>query len=110
MISLETLENWLKAPTENEHLEFKEAKKQFDTTKLLKYCVALANEGGGYLIFGVTDKKPRQIVGSKAFQTPEAQNKIKAHIVEKLIDEYRSRNEQLANLMRRLGICEIDLT
>lgn len=26
--------------------------------------------------------------------------------VERFIDEYRSRNEQLANLMRRFGICE----
>ena len=84
MITLETLESWLNAPTENEHLEFKEAKNQYDTIKLLKYCVALSNEGGGYLIFGITDKKPRRIVGSQAFLTPEAQNKIKAHIVEKL--------------------------
>ncbi|MDP1832006.1 MAG: hypothetical protein Q8K67_08095 [Geothrix sp.] len=37
---------------EDEHLEFKEAK---------------ANEGGGRLILGVTDKKPRIIVGSGAF-------------------------------------------
>ena len=37
------LTEWLAAPVETEHLEFKEAKQQFDTTKLLKYCVALAN-------------------------------------------------------------------
>ena len=36
MITLETLESWLNAPTENEHLEFKEAKNQYDTIKLLK--------------------------------------------------------------------------
>jgi hypothetical protein len=35
---------------ENERLEFKEAKNQFDTIKLMKYCVSLANEGGGYFI------------------------------------------------------------
>ncbi|MEO1693331.1 MAG: ATP-binding protein, partial [Cyanobacteria bacterium J06631_6] len=84
MISLKTLEKWLNAPTENEHLEFKEAKEQYDNTKLLKYCVALANEGGGNFILGVTDKKPRKIVGTQAFRTQEAQNKIKAYIVEKL--------------------------
>lgn len=28
--------------------------------------MALANEGGGHLILGVTDKKPRKVVGSKA--------------------------------------------
>ncbi|MEM1283209.1 MAG: ATP-binding protein [Chlamydiota bacterium] len=84
MITLETLTNWLNEPTENEHLEFKEAKNQYDTTKLLKYCVAITNEKGGYLVFGVTDKKPRKIVGSQAFSTPEAQNKIKKQILEKL--------------------------
>jgi ATP-dependent DNA helicase RecG len=47
MIDLATLERWLVAPAEREHLEFKEAKQQFDTTKLLRYCIALANEGGG---------------------------------------------------------------
>jgi ATP-dependent DNA helicase RecG len=26
------------AARESEHLEFKEAKKQYDTTKLMKYC------------------------------------------------------------------------
>ncbi len=84
MITLETLNYWLNITVENEQLEFKEAKNQFDKTKLLKYCVALANEGGGYLILGVTDKHPRQVVGSQAFSTPEALNKIKASIVKKL--------------------------
>jgi len=84
MISLETLERWLKTPVENEKLEFKEAKNQYDSTKLLKYCVALANEGGGYLVFGVTDKRPRQVVGSQAFSTPEALSKIKTQIINKL--------------------------
>ena len=83
MPTLDTLEQWLIEPLENEHLEFKEAKNQFDTTKLMRYIVAIANEGGGYLVFGVTDKRPRQIVGSNAFPTPEALNKIKAKIVEK---------------------------
>ena len=44
MITLETLEKWLNVPAETERLEFKEAKQSFDKTKLLKYCVALANE------------------------------------------------------------------
>ena len=52
---------------ENESLEFKQAQKQFDSEKLTHYCVALANEGGGKLILGVTDKFPRQVVGTKAF-------------------------------------------
>ena len=44
MIDFATLDRWLVAPAEHEHLEFKEAKQQYDTTKLLRYCVALANE------------------------------------------------------------------
>ncbi|MEH1852166.1 MAG: ATP-binding protein [Nostoc sp.] len=74
MITLETLEKWLLVPTETERLEFKEAKQQFDSTKLLKYCVALANEGGGYIVLGVTDKRPCQVVGSLAWGTAEALN------------------------------------
>jgi len=51
---------------ENAYLEFKEAKNNYDSDKLTQYCCALANEGGGKLVFGVTDKIPRTIVGSQA--------------------------------------------
>lgn len=84
MITLEKLEQWLLASAETERLEFKEAKQQYDTTKLLRYCVALANEGGGHLVLGVTDKPPRTVVGSHAFPSPTSLNQIKALIVEKL--------------------------
>lgn len=84
MTTLDTLARWLTAPAETEHLEFKEAKQQFDTTKLLRYCVALANEGGGHLVLGVTDKPPRRVVGTHAFAATTALNDIKARIVEKL--------------------------
>lgn len=50
----------------------------------MKYCVALSNENGGYLILGVTDKRPRRIVGTQAFESPTELNAIKALIVEKL--------------------------
>ena len=65
--SLEQLKTWLKS-RENERLEFKEAKTQYDSEKLTKYCVALANEGGGQIVLGVTDKMPRQVVGTSAFK------------------------------------------
>ncbi len=84
MITLDTVTRWLAAPAESEHLEFKEAKQQFDTTKLLRYCVALANEGGGHLILGVSDRPPRRVVGSQAFAAASALNDIKARIVDKL--------------------------
>ena len=58
---------WRKARSEHQRLEFKEAKTQFDSRRLHEYCVALANEGGGYLLLGVTDKPPRDVVGTQAF-------------------------------------------
>ena len=84
MITLDTLTHWLAAPAESEHLEFKEAKQQFDTTKLLRYCVALANEGGGHLVLGVSDKLPRRVVGTRAFAAAADLNEMKARIVDKL--------------------------
>lgn len=79
-ISLEHLNELLKIK-ENEHLEFKEAKNSFDFEKLVKYCAALANEGGGKLVLGVTDKRPRKIVGSQAFINIE---RTKAGLIERL--------------------------
>ena len=73
MISTTTpaqIDLWLASPTEHQRLEFKEAKEQFDQQKLYRYCVALANEGGGLLVLGVTDKKPRRVVGTRAFENP----------------------------------------
>jgi predicted HTH transcriptional regulator len=45
---------------EDEHLEFKEAKHNFHFDKLVKYCAAFANEGGGKMVLGVADAKPRK--------------------------------------------------
>lgn len=53
--------------SEHQTLEFKEAKRQFDKQKLYRYCVALSNEGGGYLLLGIQDRPPRNVVGSSAF-------------------------------------------
>lgn len=52
---------------EDEHLEFKEAKSSFEFEKLVKYCAALSNEGGGKMVLGVTDNIPRKVVGTQAF-------------------------------------------
>lgn len=65
----EQLMQWLAEP-EGLRLEFKEAKNRYDFDKLVGYCVALANEGGGKIILGVTDRRPRQIVGTTAFDEP----------------------------------------
>ncbi len=74
------LDAWLKAP-EDEHLELKEARNRFDFEELVRYCAALANEGGGRIVLGVTDKRPRQVVGSRAFPDLE---RTKAGLVERL--------------------------
>ena len=79
-ISLSELRTWMDA-RENEHLEFKAAKTDFRFETLVNYCVALANEGGGMMILGVTDKLPRAVVGSRAFPNLE---RTKAGLVERL--------------------------
>lgn len=63
----EQIDLWRASPSENQNLEFKEAKTQFDNKRLSKYCVALANEGGGRILLGVADKPPRPVVGTAAF-------------------------------------------
>src|SRR5581483_6716715 len=60
---------WRQSP-ERQRLEFKEAKNQFDFEKLCAYCVAIANEGGGTMLFGVADQPPRPVVGTNACNNP----------------------------------------
>lgn len=61
------IDAWL-AGREDEHLEFKEAKANYSFDKLVRYSAALANEGGGAIVLGVTDKQPRHVVGTGAFR------------------------------------------
>src|SRR5438132_11945788 len=86
MTKLEELTRWMNAPRETENLEFKEARNQYDSTKLFRHCVALANEGGGKLILGVTDLPPRRVIGTNAFRPPEG-------IQSKIFDKLRVRVE-----------------
>ncbi len=75
----------LAQPSENENVEFKEAKNSFSVLgrdnkrgkknrkSIYGYSVAIGNEGGGHLILGVKDKinkktGRRDIVGTKAIQ------------------------------------------
>lgn len=62
-------QRYLDAP-EGDRLEFKSATGGFHFDKLVKYCVALANEGGGKIILGITDRRPRSVVGTQAFAEP----------------------------------------
>ena len=61
----------LMSSREDEHLEFKEAKENYHFEKLAKYCAALANETGGRMVLGVTNRPPRKVVGSQAFDSLE---------------------------------------
>jgi ATP-dependent DNA helicase RecG len=78
--SIDQLQEWV-ISKENEHLEFKEAKQNFHFEKLVKYCAALANEGGGKVILGITNKRPRQVVGCRAFDPLE---RTKAGLIDRL--------------------------
>jgi ATP-dependent DNA helicase RecG len=76
----EQLASWMEA-SEDHHLEFKEAKRHYDFEELVRYCAALANEGGGRMILGITDKKPRRVVGTSFFSPPQ---RTEQGIVERL--------------------------
>ena len=69
-----TIEEMLTAK-EGENFEFKTAENRFSYTELQKYASAISNEGGGKIVFGITDKRPRKVIGSKAFDQPERTRK-----------------------------------
>lgn len=65
-VTLKQVNRWLKEPSEHRRLEFKEAKNQYSRSELCRYCVALANGGGGHFVLGIADS-PHRVVGTKAF-------------------------------------------
>lgn len=74
--------------SENERVEFKEARATFNERDLSRYMSALANEGGGRLILGVSNQPPRRVVGTSAFPSL---NDIKLRLLSRLhirIDAY----------------------
>jgi ATP-dependent DNA helicase RecG len=71
------------ATSENENVELKEWKNsisfdggdKFENRKcILGYCIAIGNEGGGYLIIGVDNNK--YIVGTNAVLAPDFKQKV----------------------------------
>lgn len=76
-VTPEQIDLWRTTRSESQSLEFKEAKAQFSQDRLCRYCVAIANEGGGHLVLGVADTAPRLVVGTSAYPNP-------VEIVEKL--------------------------
>lgn len=80
-----TLDTLLSQGYENEVVEFKEAKNQFDFEKLGKYFSALCNEANlkgkrsAWLVFGVKDKD-KSIVGSQFRTNATNLNSLKAEV------------------------------
>lgn len=80
----EQLNFLLSFPSENEVVEWKEAKNNFDSRKLGKYFSALSNEANlrnkksAWLIFGI--KNDKNIVGSNYRKNPASLNNIKSEI------------------------------
>ena len=82
---------------EGARLECKEARSRYDFDLLVRYCVALANEGGGTILLGVTDARPRSVVGTSAFPEP---GRTEAGLFERLgrrvlIEEHSHRSRRV---------------
>ncbi|MDR1492970.1 MAG: putative DNA binding domain-containing protein [Planctomycetaceae bacterium] len=86
---INTIFERLRENPENEVIEFKEAKNNFDFSKLGKYFPALSNEANlqnkpfAWLIFGVEDKR-RKIVGTNYRQNRKDLDKLKKEIADKV--------------------------
>ena len=84
----ETLDHLRNLLSENEIVEFKEAKNNYDFSKLGKYFSALSNEANlcgkpyGWLVFGVEDKK-HSIVGTTYRSHRSDLDKLKGEIANK---------------------------
>ena len=69
MTTPEQFQSYLEA-AEGARFKFKQAKGRYHFDELVRYCVALANEGGGKILLGVSDRRPRRVVGTSAFAEP----------------------------------------
>lgn len=96
MTTAEQFQSYLDA-VEGARFEFKQARGGYQFDDLILYCVALANEGGGKILLGVTDRRPREVVGTTAFLEP---GRTEAGLFEQLhqriqIEEYRYGNNRV---------------
>ena len=83
--------------SEGSRVEFKAASGGFEFENIAKYCVALANEGGGTIVLGVTDERPRRVIGTGAFKEP---GRTEAGLYERLghripINEYHHEGKRV---------------
>lgn len=88
---IEILNELRNIPIENECIEFKEAKNNFDFEELGKYFSALSNEANlknkrySWLVFGIKDKGiPRDVVGTNYKNSIQAIEELKGQIARKV--------------------------
>lgn len=99
------IEKFRKMPSETEWLEFKEAGRNFDFRKMGKYFSALSNETNlkqkqsGWLIFGIKDKLPRDIAGTKYRPDRKSLESLKQHGEAKPKDFQRLWADKLSDLL-----------
>lgn len=81
------LKQMMALPAETEWIEFKEAKNDYHFDELGQYFSALSNkanlmmrQSAGWLIFGVTNKTPRLICGTKYRSTKPGLERLKVQI------------------------------
>lgn len=80
------LTEFMLLPAETEWIEFKEAKANIDFDELGRYFSALSNEANlkaqasGWLVLGISNKPPRQIVGSSYRLQAPGLDKLKGEI------------------------------
>ena len=87
---------------EGKNIEFKSASGGFHFDDLVKYCVAIANEGGGKIVLGVTDGRPRRVSGTRAFLEP---GRTEAGLFERL--GHRISIQELEHENRRVLIINV---
>lgn len=97
----EQLAELLAAP-EGTRIEFKSATGGYHFDKLVEYCVAIANEGGGKIILGVSDERPRMVLGTSAFAEP---GRTEAGLHERL--DHRVPVEELHHEGKRILIVHV---
>ncbi|MDR2533558.1 MAG: putative DNA binding domain-containing protein [Tannerellaceae bacterium] len=90
-----------------DRIELKEAKTQYaynsGRKSVLGYVSAIANEGGGYLVFGIREASPHEVCGSTAFEGKEG--KLEQDVYRDL--QVRIKTETLFDNGKRILIIKI---
>ena len=108
MKNRETIEELLNA-AEGEHYQFKEWKTKNNLREAARICCALANCGGGKFVLGVSDKRPRKVVGSAAFPQPERTRADLIAMLRVRVDFYLLEHEKMRVLVFEIASRPIGL-